>query len=73
MEGISEADIKAAFDAFDDNGDGSISKAEIELVCKQLEVDANDSDISKLLSEADTDGDQKISFEEFKAAILKDS
>ncbi|CAI2381951.1 unnamed protein product [Moneuplotes crassus] len=70
---ISEGDIRAAFDSFDENGDGSISKSEIEKVCQTLGVDADDSEISKLLNDADTDGDQKISYEEFKNAIQKES
>lgn len=66
---ISDADIRAAFDSFDKDGNGSIDKDEIAKVCEELGVDASGSEIADLLKEADENGDGKISFEEFKNAV----
>jgi len=58
------------FVAFDKNGDGSIDKSELNAVCDGLDQDVFDAaTIDALLKEADKDGDQKISWEEFEAAV----
>ncbi len=67
---VSEADIKAAFDAFDADGSGNITRDEIAKVCEQLGVDASGSEITALIEQADSDNDGKISYDEFKGAIM---
>jgi len=67
---ISEADIKEAFDAFDADGSGAITGEEIKKVCEALGVDASGAEVNELIAQADTDGDGKIQYEEFKSAIM---
>ena len=70
MSGVTEDDIKAAFDQFDADGSGAIDSSEIKKVCESLGVDVTKNEIDDLIKSADTDGDGKIQYEEFKNAIL---
>jgi calmodulin len=67
---VSESEIKAAFDQFDADNSGAITKDEIKKVCEALGVDASKSEVDALINEADADGDGKIQYEEFKKAIM---
>jgi calmodulin len=70
MSGVTEEDIKAAFDEFDTDGSGAIDSSEIRNVCEKLGVDVSKSEIDDLIKSADADGDGKIQYSEFKNAIL---
>ena len=70
MSGPSEADIKECFDQFDADGSGFIDAKEIENVCKALGVPVDGDAVNQLIADADADGDKKISYKEFKNAIL---
>lgn len=67
---VSQEDIDAAFDAFDADGSGFIDAKEISKVCEQLGVDASGAEIAELIAQADTDGDGKISKEEFSKSVI---
>lgn len=69
MSGPSEDDIKAAFDEFDADGSGAIDSSEIKKVCERLGVDVSKSEIDGLINSADSNGDGKIQYEEFKNAV----
>lgn len=70
MEGApSEAEVKAAFDAFDKDGKGTICKKELRAVCDELKVQITEGEIAALIAEADADGDGEISYEEFKKTL----
>ena len=58
--------IEQAFKIFDLDGDGYISKQELESVMGELE----ESMWFQILSEADNNSDGKISFEEFTKLLL---
>lgn len=62
---VNEKQIKASFDMFDKDGDGFVTHQEIEAVCNFLSPDA----VQELISEADADGDNKITFEEWLNAM----
>lgn len=59
--------LQYAFRFFDLNGDGKISRKELETVLKAYERDFSDNKdmIEELLRECDTNGDEEIDFEEF--------
>lgn len=61
-----EAELRAAFDVFDHDKDGAISADELRAMLKSLGDEMNDQEINDLIREADTDGDNNISFAEFK-------
>lgn len=59
-------DLRQAFGVFDENKDGFISQTELKRAMSNLGETLTDRDISKMMKEADTDGDGRINFEEFK-------
>jgi calmodulin len=70
MSAPSEHEIKECFDTFDADKSGHIDKAEIGKVCEALGVDASGAEIDELIKQADADGDGKISYKEFKKAVM---
>jgi Ca2+-binding EF-hand superfamily protein len=65
MSAPSEEDMKQAFDEFDVDGSGFIEPSEMAKVCEHLGVEPSQEKMDALLAEADTNGDGKVSFEEF--------
>src|SRR4051794_34895581 len=61
----SEGELKAQFTIFDMDGDGFITKSEMENIVKELELgtDFPQDLIDQMFDEADTNKDGKISFE----------
>merc|ERR1712196_753718 len=57
-------ELKAKFDAMDDDGNGMLSKAEIAEV---MLVDEGDATLDAIWKKADADGDGKVTFDEFAA------
>ena len=66
----SEAEIKEVFDTFDADGSGQIDASELESILTQLNVADAKAIAKTLIEEADTDHSGKISYAEFKAAVL---
>lgn len=65
-----------AFRCFDRDGNGTISKDELHQMLmenKDSLESLSDSQVDKVFQEVDTDGDGKISFEEFMAMLQKGS
>lgn len=60
-----DAEIKEAFNVFDKDGSGKISKDELRSIMKSLGEDLTDEEITQMISEADTNGDGEIDYEEF--------
>jgi plastin-1 len=62
--------FKAAFGAFDVNGDGSIDASELKNVLVKLgEKDVPDDEIAKMIASVDTNNDQSIQFNEFLSLL----
>ena len=59
----SEAELKAAFDVFDKDGNGTISSDELRHLMKSIGEDLTDADIDEMIKEADKDGDGNIDCE----------
>jgi len=60
-----EDTLRAAFETFDKDGSGAISRAELKEVMTSLGENLSEEDIEDMMNEADTDGDGNISFAEF--------
>ena len=60
-----------AFNFFDKNGDGTLSKKEIVKLLKQAEISGFIRGVvsSKLIEGYDKDGDGKVNWKEFKFAV----
>merc|ERR1712138_322873 len=63
LEEVSKPDVKAVFASFDDNGDGVISREELNRVLSLLGADA--AFIDFIFSEMDVNKDGKVSYDEF--------
>jgi calmodulin len=59
-----------AFEVFDRDGNGQISAAELMHVMSDLGEDLTDEKVNQIISEADTDGDGQINYEEFVQVIM---
>merc|ERR1712151_1094457 len=71
-----ESTLWKAFSKLDLDHDGFITKAELKTVLSGAQGDCNDAelakiveDVEKIMKESDTNGDDKISFDEFKDSI----
>ena len=64
-------EYQEAFEMFDVNKDGSISKKELEHILRSLNEDPDEEEIQQLLDEVDVDGNGEIDFEEFVALMGK--
>ncbi|CAD8200201.1 unnamed protein product [Paramecium octaurelia] len=62
--------IQEYFNAFDKDGSGFIDKEEIKELAKNVGLDWSDHKLEKIISALDTNGDGKISFEEFYEYFL---
>ena len=61
--------MREAFRAFDKNGNGFISAAELRHVMTNLGERITDEEVDEMMREADIDGDGQINFEEFVAMM----
>ncbi|CAL4918729.1 unnamed protein product [Urochloa decumbens] len=66
----SEEKLREAFDVIDKDQDGYISATELRQVMTNLGEKVTDQEVEEMMREADTDGDGRVSFEEFKRRIL---
>mmetsp|Transcript_29170 Transcript_29170/g.51238 ORF Transcript_29170/g.51238 Transcript_29170/m.51238 type:complete len:158 (-) Transcript_29170:355-828(-) len=63
-------DLKAAFQLFDKNNDGTITQQEFEEVLKTMGLEPSREQLKAILKEADTNGDGEIDFNEFVKMML---
>ncbi|CAL4944056.1 unnamed protein product [Urochloa decumbens] len=66
----SEEKLREAFDVIDKDQDGYISATELRQVMTNLGEKVTDQEVEEMMREADTDGDGRVSFEEFKRRML---
>ena len=57
-----EKDLRATFDVFDKNGDGVISSEELRFMLESIGEHLPDSEINKMMTEADENHDGEIDF-----------
>lgn len=61
----SEEELREAFKVFDKDGNGYISAAELRHVMTNLGEKLTDEEVDKMMTEADTDGDGQVDYNEF--------
>ncbi|KAF8705086.1 hypothetical protein HU200_031348 [Digitaria exilis] len=61
-----EAELRAAFDVYDVNGDGRITAAELGKVLAQIGEGCSAEECERMIANVDVDGDGCVGFEEFK-------
>ena len=63
-----EEGLMRAFEKFDANGDGTISREEVKNILEQFGQSMTEVQLDAVMLGADTDGDGTIKFDEFKRA-----
>ena len=58
-------EIRAAFETFDNDGNGFVSASELKHVMHKLGEKLTDAEIDEMIHEADIDGDGQVSYSEF--------
>merc|ERR1712183_543862 len=58
-------EMKAAFAAFDKDGNGFITSAELKEVMKSMGESLSDAEVDAMIKEADMNGDDQVNYEEF--------
>ena len=66
-----EDEIMIAFQVFDRDGDGYISKKDIVLISEHVDGLFTEKQIDKMIDYAKPDSNEMISYEKFRAMILK--
>ncbi|KAF9158717.1 hypothetical protein DFQ26_007300 [Actinomortierella ambigua] len=66
----SEEEIREAFKVFDKDNNGYISAAELRHVLTNLGERLSEVEVDEMITEADTDGDGQINYEEFVRMML---
>ena len=65
-----QADSIDSFKAFDSDGDGFISAAELRHIMTNLGEKLTDEEVDEMIREADIDGDGQINYEEFVKMMM---
>lgn len=66
MKGLdADEEIREAFKVFDKNGDGYVEVAELRQVVQNLGEPLSEADLQEMIKEADSDGDGRISYQEY--------
>lgn len=66
------SELKEAFDVFDADGDGSITKVEVARVMSAVGIDIDAKTLDLMVRVVDTDGNGEIDFDEF-VALMSDA
>ncbi|CAF1448544.1 unnamed protein product [Adineta steineri] len=64
-----ERELRDAFNLFDTDHSGKISKLELKKVLQALNIKASDDEVQKLLQKMDTDNSGEIDYNEFKKVM----
>ena len=64
-------EMEKSFKLFCDDDSGKITFNQLKKVCKELGEAMSDSDIQEMIDEADLDGDNKISVDEYCRVMRK--
>ena len=62
-------DLRENFQKFDINGDGDIDEHELAVIMETIGESYTQESLRKILSTGDTDGDGKLSFQEFLSLV----
>ena len=64
-----EAELKAHFDELDVDGSGSITVGDLQKLAEKVGDGASAEMLQSVISQFDTSGDGKVTYEEFKKAV----
>ena len=67
-----DEELKQAFDMFDTDGNGFVTKDELKIVMEKLGEKLSSVEIDEMISEADTDNDGQVNWEEFRVMMTVD-
>jgi calcium-binding protein CML len=67
-----EAELRAAFDVYDVNGDGRITASELAKVLARIGEGCTHEECDRMIASVDVDGDGCVGFEEFKKMMSPD-
>ena len=67
-----EDELKQAFDMFDTDGNGFVTKNELKIVMEKLGEKLSSIEIDEMITEADTDNDGQVNWEEFREMMSID-
>ena len=68
---LSKKNLQYAFNAFDKDGNGSISIEEIMSIFRKTSNNVDKKVFEKMMKDADSNGDGSIEFEEFNSIMEK--
>ncbi|KAL6848227.1 hypothetical protein ACP4OV_022355 [Aristida adscensionis] len=71
-DGELEAELRAAFDVYDADGDGRITAAELGKVLSRIGEGCSAEECERMIASVDVDGDGCVGFEEFKKMMSRD-
>lgn len=66
-----EAELRAAFDVYDVNGDGRITASELGKVLARIGEGCTAEECDRMIASVDVDGDGCVGFEEFKKMMAR--
>uniref|UniRef100_A0A0D9UWG9 EF-hand domain-containing protein n=1 Tax=Leersia perrieri TaxID=77586 RepID=A0A0D9UWG9_9ORYZ len=67
-----EAELRAAFEVYDVDGDGRITAAELGKVLGRIGEGCSGEECERMIASVDVDGDGCVGFEEFKKMMCRD-
>ncbi|KAL8610676.1 hypothetical protein ACOMHN_047245 [Nucella lapillus] len=65
-----DKELRDAFRAFDQNGDGFISMREMRQAMSKMGQDLSDAEVQNIIREVDKDGDGFVNYEEFTKFLV---
>ena len=67
-----DATLSAAFNVFDEDGDGTISSEELLNVMRNMGESATEEDLQRVINMIDINGDGSVDYDEFARAVTKE-
>lgn len=64
-------DIRKVFKLFDEDGNGFLTIYDLKRITKELGEEMEDSELNEMIERGDSDGDGKVSFEDFYQVMTK--
>jgi len=65
-----ESELRAAFRAFDKDGNGSINATELREAMKAIGENLSQEEVEEMIRDADADGDGNVNYEEFVKMMM---
>ena len=69
----SKDDIRKVFKLFDEGGNGYVTITDLKRITKELGENLDENEMNEMIERADSDGDGKVSFDDFYQVMTKKS